>query len=504
LREYRYGHAVALVLNLSGIVFAGALFITNRFPGALSGIASYLATLLVLWLVSRYKASMRDQLQRIERQHLKIIESEAKHVDQTRLIRDQYEELKTKEAELNRMAYYDALTGLPNRLLFKERLIRAIEAAQADGLLVAVFFLDLDGFKSVNDTMGHHGGDTLLALVSSRLLGCLGSRGTVCRFSGDEFLVLAGGLSGAGEVHELARGIMAHFAEPFDVGGTEFFVTASMGIGVCPDDGSDADTLVKNADMAMYDAKVRGKNRYSICTSDMREDMQRRMVLTNSLLRALERDELRVFYQPQIDTATRGIVGYEALLRWENPDLGLLPPGMFIPLAEQTGLIRPIGEWVLRTACRQNRLWIDRGLPPRRMSVNLSVEQLRDRHLSDQIRSVLSETGMDARLLQLEITETAAIQADEPVVQMLSEIKKLGISISLDDFGVDYSSLSRLRELPIDHIKIDMRFVRGIEAGSKDEAIAHHHPARPEPGSAGPGGRRRAYASIPVLRPRAL
>ncbi len=375
------------------------------------------------------------------------------------------------EREINYMAYYDHLTGLPNRLLFKDRLSQAILQAGRTGLSLGVIFLDLDSFKTVNDTLGHERGDELLFVIADRLKRCLRESDTVSRFGGDEFLLLINNLAEVSDIITVAKNIIAQFVQPFEMKGQEFYITASAGVAMYPADGVDADKLIKNADIAMYSAKETGKNQYAMCSHEMKEAVTGNVAMTTSLYRALSRDEFMVYYQPQVCLQTRRIIGLEALLRWKSPELGLVKPDRFIPLAEQTGLINPIGEWVLRTACRQNMLWQMMGLPPVRMSVNLSVIQLRNHKLRDIVSSILEETGMNPSWLELEITESAATRESEYIIGLLGRLKELGVLLSIDDFGTEYSSLSRLKMLPVDRIKMDMQFVHGIEGNDKDKAI---------------------------------
>lgn len=376
------------------------------------------------------------------------------------------------EREINYMAYYDQLTGLPNHTLFKDRLNQAIHLAQRSAKLIVVFFIDLDSFKAVNDTMGHLGGDELLKRVSERLQNRVRRYDTVSRFGGDEFLVMLPQIADPEDIRKVAANLMDAFRQPVQVGGQEFFITASAGVAVFPEDGADAETLIKNADLAMYAAKEQGKNRYLLCSPGMKADVLNRMRLTNSLYRALERRELVLHFQPQVNLVSRRIIGLEALIRWRHPELGMVSPGTFIPLAEQTGLINPIGEWVLRTACRQAKVWCDQGLRPLRMAVNLSVEQFRNPDLVRLVSDVLRETGLDPACLELEITESTASRSSDYITRVLNELKALGVSISIDDFGTEYSSLNRLKTLPIDRVKMAMQFVQGIGSGGKDEAIA--------------------------------
>jgi EAL domain-containing protein (putative c-di-GMP-specific phosphodiesterase class I) len=271
---------------------------------------------------------------------------------------------------------------------------------------------------------------------------------------------------------KIAGSVLGMFNEPVILNGQEIFVTASAGVALYPKDGEDVETLIKNADIAMYRAKSRGKNQYLLCSENMKDEVVEEIKLTNLLYRAQERNQLTLFYQPQIQLGTNKIVGLEALLRWKLPDLGMVPPLRFIPLAERTGLINPIGEWVIRTACQQNKMWQDMGLGKLRMAVNLSVNQLRNSRLVSQIEGILKETGLPAEFLELEITESVASSQTDHLIRVLSNLKELGVSISIDDFGTQYSSLSRLKMLPIDRIKMEMQFVHGIEGSEKDKAIS--------------------------------
>jgi len=377
-----------------------------------------------------------------------------------------------QEKEINHMAYYDYLTKLPNRLLFKERVEQSISLADSTGKMLAIIFLDMDSFKTVNDTMGHNRGDDLLVKISKELSKSVGEDDTVCRFGGDEFLIMLNNIDTTNDIIEKADKIMSIFNSHFYLNNQEFFVTATAGISVYPFDGESADKLIKNADIAMYKAKEKGKNQYLLCSAAMKDEIQLKMKLSNSLYRALERNELIIQYQPQISIATRNIIGTEALLRWYHPEMGIISPGLFIPLAEQSGLIGPIGEWVLRTACTQSKKWQDAGLPAIRMAVNVSIVQFRNPNLVSQVRNTLKEIGLDPKYLELEITESIAVNESDYVIQVLGDLKELGISISIDDFGTEYSSLSRLNMMPIDRIKMDTQFIRGISRSDKEKAIA--------------------------------
>lgn len=375
------------------------------------------------------------------------------------------------EKRIEYMAYYDHLTGLPNRTLFSDRLTQAIHLAKRNEKYLGVIFIDLDSFKMVNDTMGHSAGDIVLKEVSQGLTQRLRKTDTVARFGGDEFLILINNLADNEDIIKVVKNILEMFELPLTINGQEFYITGSAGVAVYPFDGEDAETLTKNADVAMYMAKSSGKNQYALCTVDMKEEVKRNIKLSNHLYRAQERDELILYYQPQVELATGQIIGLEALLRWNHPEMGMIPPNTFIPLAEMNGTINGIGEWVLRTAVRQNKLWQDKGYPHLRMAVNLSVIQFSNPRLVNTVERILQETGLSPKLLELEITESVATKGAVNIVDTLNRLKQLGVSISIDDFGTEYSSLNRLKELPIDRIKIDKQFIHGIEGNEKDQAI---------------------------------
>jgi len=375
------------------------------------------------------------------------------------------------EKEIKYMAYYDLLTGLSNNTLLKNRLEQAINLANRTGKLIGVIFIDIDSFKMVNDTMGHDGGDALLIQMAQRLSGYIRKYDTVARFGGDEFLIILPQISRIEDIRKVADKIIEAIRQPLTIKDQEFFITASMGISVFPIDGENTEDLIKNADTAMYSSKEKGKNRYTFCSQDMKIEVLTNMELANSLYRAQERNELILFYQPQVSSSSGKIIGVEALIRWKHPQKGTISPGKFISLAEKNGLINPIGQWVLQTACCQNKAWQDQGLPPIRMAVNLSLGQFRNPKLIGIIESILKETGLNPEFLELEITESVAINEPEYIIDTLNALKALGVKISIDDFGTKYSSLSRLKILPIDRIKIDMQFVRGICISRKDEGI---------------------------------
>jgi diguanylate cyclase (GGDEF)-like protein len=389
----------------------------------------------------------------------------------SRIVSDALEKL-SSERRIKFMAYYDALTRLPNRQLFQDRAEQAIHQARRNNKLLAILFLDLDFFKSINDTMGHEGGDLLIQAIGKRLNDILRRTDTIARFGGDEFLILLNDLTYHKDIILVADKVMDVFKKPILLKGQEVFITASAGISVFPADGDDAQSLVKHADIAMYMAKDKGKNQYAFCYGGMKEMVQYRVNLSNHLYRALERNELKVFYQPQIDLKTEKITGLEALLRWFHPEYGLISPIEFISIAEQTGLINSIGVWVLETACQQAAAWKRMGLGNLRIAVNLSVVQLRNPSLVHQVENVILSTGIEPELVELEITESTTTREPDYIIRVLNDLKRLGVSISIDDFGIEYSSLNRLKTLPVDRLKMDIQFVHGIDKSPKDQAIA--------------------------------
>ena len=381
-------------------------------------------------------------------------------------------ERKQAEAQIRALAYHDTLTGLPNRLLFNDRLAMAMAQAQRQKCHLAVLFIDLDRFKVINDSLGHSFGDKLLQSVAARIQSCIREGDTLARLGGDEFTLLLPNLLETVDAAKVADKLLEALRSPFELDGRELFVTASMGVSLYPDDGADVEELVKNSDTAMYRAKEQGRDNYQLYTSTMNARALERLHMENSLRKALVQNELVVYYQPLLDLRTGRIEGVEALVRWRHPELGLVGPSEFIPIAEATGLILPIGPWVLRTACAQVREWQQRGHPGLGVSVNLSPRQFQQPNLAEQIREILNETGLDPRCLDLEITESNAMQNAEITTPILNEIKALGVQISIDDFGIGYSSLSYLKRLPINTLKIDQSFVRDITTDPDDAAIA--------------------------------
>ena len=371
-------------------------------------------------------------------------------------------------------ATHDTLTGLPNRALLMDRLNQVLSRAPwntSKNKVLAVMFLDLDRFKLVNDTLGHDVGDQLIIQVGERLQGCLRDGDTVCRLGGDEFVLLLKELAIKEDVVKVAEKVINEFSKPFRLSSMEFYTTASIGISMFPENGQDEVILMKNADTAMYRAKAAGKNNYKFYSDDMNEQSTVRLSLESSLRKAIDRDELRLFYQPQIDTISGQVIGAEALLRWEHPDHGLIPPMEFIPLAEETGLIVPIGEWVITEACRQNKAWHDAGLAPIRIAVNIADAQFQKPNLIRDIKLALRKSGLSAEYLELEMTEGILARNADAAIATLTELKKMGINVSIDDFGTGYSSLSYLKRFPVDTLKVDRAFVRDIMTDKDDATI---------------------------------
>lgn len=379
--------------------------------------------------------------------------------------------LKQDEALMHHQTYHDTLTGLPNRILFMDRLALAVADAERLGLKAAVMFLDIDRFKLINDTLGHDVGDRLLQEIAQRLTDAMRDRDTVCRLGGDEFTVIMENIVDSEDAMLMAQLILDTFMVPFCIADHEFFVTPSIGVALYPDDGLVIDTLAKNADTAMYRAKEHGNN-YQLYSPAMNSQAKERLNLENDLRRALDRGEFVVHYQPQMHISTGQIIGMEALVRWNHHRRGLIPPVEFIPLAEETGLIVQIGEWVLRTACLQSKQWLDSGYSGLRVAVNLSARQFQQKNIVEMVERILSETGLPGEMLELEITESVAMRHVDHAIAILEQLKQLGVQISIDDFGTGYSSLSYLKKFPIQTLKIDKSFVHDISDSQDDGAIA--------------------------------
>lgn len=375
-------------------------------------------------------------------------------------------------AKIERIAYHDALTGLPNRQLFLNQMGMALHHARRNGSMVGVLFLDLDRFKVVNDSLGHAAGDVLLQTVAERIRLTVRGEDSVTRLGGDEFAVLATEVHGAEDAVALAERILAEVKRPIVMEGQEVFVTTSLGISLFPADGADADSLLKNADAAMYRAKAQGRDLVERYVPELGVAALEQLGLESTLQRAIENDQLVVHYQPIVNTSSGRVSGVEALLRWNHPERGLIGPAQFISVAEATGAIVPMGEWVLRTACRQVQCWRERGLHDLRAAVNLSVRQLQHPELVTRVEQILAETALPPEALELEITESLAMRSSGRAIDHLRALKARGVRVSIDDLGTGYSSLSALRLFPIDSLKIDRSFVLGVPDNTDDSAIA--------------------------------
>jgi diguanylate cyclase (GGDEF)-like protein len=380
-------------------------------------------------------------------------------------------ERKANEERIRYLAQYDPLTNLPNRSLCLDRLQQTIAVAQREGEAFAVLFIDVDHFKNINDSLGHLAGDKILQETANRLVPCVRSSDTVSRQGGDEFIIILRKIRNSSVPAHIAGKILAAMEPPFVAEGQELRTSVSIGIALFPEDGQDTASLIKNADAALYHAKKLGRNNYQFFTADLDARARQRLEMENSLRLALDRREFLLHYQPLVDLESGRIIGAEALLRWQHPEQGLVPPGEFIPLAEDCGLIVPIGEWVLREVCRQNKIWQDEGLAKLPVAVNLSPLQFRQRNLEEVIRQALAESGLAPEYLEIEITESLLMSAEEQTIALLYQLKNLGLSVAIDDFGTGYSSLSYLKLFPIDKLKIDRSFVREVSSDPNDAAI---------------------------------
>ncbi len=378
---------------------------------------------------------------------------------------------KEVEQHIMYLANHDALTGLPNRNLLQDRIRQAVAQARRSKERGAVLFIDLDQFKTINDSLGHDVGDLLLKAVAERLVSGLRSEDTVARQGGDEFIVVLPRVTNAQDAGTVAQELLDAIAPPYQVKGNELHAGASIGIAIFPDDGEDGDTLLKNSDTAMYHAKEAGRNNYQFFTPGMNQLAAERQSLGTCLRHALARNELLLHFQPMVDMTSGKLMGLEVLLRWQHPEQGLIPPLKFIPLAEETGLIVPIGEWVLKTACLQLKAWQEQGYEVPRLAINLSTRQFRQKALPETIARILDETGVEARFVELEITESILMDNTGEAVETLRKLNDMGLEISIDDFGTGYSSLSYLKRFPIDKLKIDRSFVQDIATDPDDAAI---------------------------------
>jgi diguanylate cyclase (GGDEF)-like protein/PAS domain S-box-containing protein len=379
--------------------------------------------------------------------------------------------VKRSEHELAHLAHYDALTGLPNRLLFADRTEQAQTYARRNKQCLALLLIDLDHFKHINDSLGHNVGDEVLKAVCERLANLVGKGVTVARLGGDEFAVLLENPQQAQQAAELAQGVLDGLQEPFMLVDQPLFLTASIGISIFPNDALSAEQLLRNADAALFQAKSQGRESYALYTQELTAHAQRRVQLTSELRQAIAHNELRVFYQPIHDLQTRRIEGVEALVRWQHPQRGMISPGEFIPIAEQSGLIADIDNWVLTESCRQMRQWLEQGIELSFVAVNVSSRLFRRGDLDRQVAQVLSETGLAAEYLELEVTESAVMDDPEQAIEQMHRLRDLGLKLSIDDFGTGYSSLLRLKRMPVQKLKIDQGFIAGLPDDEDDIAI---------------------------------
>jgi diguanylate cyclase (GGDEF)-like protein len=393
-----------------------------------------------------------------------------------------FQEVRKSRESLEQLAYFDRLTALPNRAMFRELLGHELARGQRSQTPVAALLLDIDRFKEINETRGYKLGDQLLEMVAARLLQSLrktdyvarsaeDTGAQVARQGGDEFALLLTDLAQLDDAGRVAQRILQSLVQPFVLGGEEIFVTASIGIAIAPNDGSDVDSLLQSAETAMYCAKRQGGNNFQFYAESMNEAMVKRLELESNLRRSVERDQLVLFYQPLIDISNRQLVGMEALLRWMHHDLGMVSPAEFIPLAEETGLIVPIGRWVLRTASRQLHRWHVDGFEWLRMAVNIANRQLREPDFVSDVQEILDETGLDPSRLELEVTETSVMKNDQKTLEALQELRKIGVRLAVDDFGTGHSVLTYLRDFPLNTLKIDRSFINGVATEGKDAAI---------------------------------
>ncbi len=381
-------------------------------------------------------------------------------------------ERKEADRRIRQLAFFDTLTGLPNRTLLQDRLDQALVQAGRDKQQVAVLFLDLDHFKSVNDTFGHGVGDLLLQNIAVRLRDCVRRADTVARLGGDEFVIVMAALQDIQSVTRVARKILDSLAGPVRLGGHEIYSTVSIGIAIYPGDSEDADLLLKSADTAMYKAKEQGRNTFQFYAPEMNIEALERLLLGNDLRHALERGEFLLHYQPQLCVATGKLLGMEALMRWRHPELGMIPPATFIPLAEESGNIIPLGAWLLETACARCRHWQMLGFDDLKLAVNLSGRQFKDHLFIDQVGEALRKTDLDPARLEIELTEGILMDNGASAKTFLLALKKLGVQLAIDDFGTGYSSLNHLKQFPVDRVKIDASFIREIPASADDATIA--------------------------------
>lgn len=474
---------VVIQPNMQGLVKKLYLFmaVTVGVLLAASLIAYFMSTMLQ-GLISIPVMRLADTIKKVTREKDYSLRTEKSSADEIGSLIDGFNEmlseieerdetLRQHQDNLQRLAHFDSLTLLPNRALYHDRLNQAILQTSRTTQKLAVMFVDLDHFKDINDTSGHRVGDLLLRDVGERLQKIVRASDTVARMGGDEFTVLLPNMEDPDDAALVAQKIVQNVSEVYQVEGNEIYITASLGITIFPDDGNTVDELLKNADTAMYHAKSNGRNVFQFYSQEMNSRMKNRVELQNNLRHALERREFILYYQPKVNIATRCISGMEALIRWQHQEKGMIRPDIFIPLAEENGLIVPIGEWVIRTACLQIKTWLAQGNPPFTVAVNVSAYQFRRPNFAEIVTEILQETGVNPALLEIELTESAIMQDIDFTIKILQHFKSLGVKIAIDDFGTGYSSLSHLKRFPIDYLKIDKSFVANATTNADDRAI---------------------------------
>jgi diguanylate cyclase (GGDEF)-like protein len=439
------------------------------FAGAAGAIFVLVLSLVLSRLLSRSLESQIDELSELGGPMR--AEGEARSTNEVERMGHAIATFKKAAERVTYLAHYDPLTTLPNRTLFADRLEHAIAKTKRSGGALAVMLLDLDRFKEINDTLGHTAGDEALQAVARMLTPIVREVDTLARLGGDEFAIIVEERADPGHITRIAERIRKAFSEPLIVQGREFFVTTSIGIAMHPEHGRARDELMQNADVALYRAKEEGRDTYQFYAAEMNAAAEQRLKIERLLRRAIERREFILHYQPKVALATDRIVGVEALIRWQSEELGMVSPGEFIPLAEETGLIVPISHWVLETACAQTKAWQDAGYEPLLMSVNISPRHFREKDLVGTIAAALEHSGLEARYLELEITEGTVMHHAERAIEILNELNALGVQLSVDDFGTGYSSLSYLKRFPVQRLKIDQSFVRGVTSDPNDAAI---------------------------------